>query len=486
MMSIHDLVIRGGRVVSDTDVFEADVAVSDGRIVAVGPNLPAGKREIDATGQLVMPGGVDTHCHVEQLSGMGRMSADDWYSASVSAAFGGTTTIVPFAAQHKGADLRQVADDYAALADAKSIIDYSYHLIVTGTDAKTLEQDLPQLIQEGITSFKIYMTYEQLKLDDYQILDVLSVAAREQALVMVHAENNDVIRWISEKLLSSGHVAPHFHGVSHSHLAESEATNRAIALSRVLDVPILIVHVSAQDALATIASARQRGAPIYAETCPHYLTLTGEKMEKPDMEGAKYCCSPPLRDAQAQEALWSALSNGTLQVVSSDHAPYTFDAKGKLPHGDKTTFAKVANGVPGIEARLPLLFSEGVGKGRLSLTEFVALGISNHARLYGMYPRKGVIAEGSDADIAIWNPDVEVVLSTDMLHDRVGYTPYEGMVVKGWPQTVISAGDVIIENGTMNAQAGRGRFIARGTPGPCAEERAVSEQAQFLRSITDI
>ncbi|MDF2434602.1 MAG: dihydropyrimidinase [Mucilaginibacter sp.] len=484
-MADYDVTIRGGSVVSDTAIAMADVGISGDKIVAVGPGLPAGRRDIDATGRLVMPGGVDTHCHVEQLSGMGRMGADDWYSASVSAAFGGTTTIVPFAAQHRGSSLSQVANDYASLAAAKSVIDYSYHVIVTGTDRVTLEEDLPQLIRSGITSFKIYMTYEQLKLDDYQVLDVLAVAAREKALVMVHAENNDVIRWVSERLLAKGHNAPAFHGASHVEIAEAEATNRAVQLSRLLDVPILIVHVSAADALATIAAAQARGAPIYAETCPHYLVLTRDEMDRPDMEGAKYCCSPPLRDAASQEALWAGLLDGTLQTLSSDHAPYRFDASGKLPFGHATTFKQVANGIPGIEARLPLLFSEGVGKGRISLPQFVALGAANHARLYGLYPRKGLIAPGADADIAIWNPDREVTLSTATLHDRVGYTPYEGMTVRGWPEIVISAGRVIVENGQLHAQPGSGRFIPRTTPEPCAIDRDIGEQARFFRALAD-
>lgn len=482
-MPLYDITIRGGSIASEQGVTVADIGIIGDRIAAVEPGLPAGARDIDATGKLVMPGGVDTHCHVEQLSGMGRMSADDWYSASVSAAFGGTTTIVPFAAQHKGQSLKAVADDYAALADAKSVIDYGYHLIVTGTDDATLKEDLPALIRAGISSFKIYMTYEQLKLDDYQILDVFEVAARERALVMVHAENNDVIKWLGQRLISNGHTAPHFHGVSHAHIAEGEATNRAIALARILDVPILIVHVSAPDALEAIAKAQGRGAAIYAETCPHYLTLTGKEMERPDMEGAKYCCSPPLRDEAAQDALWRSLTDGVVQVISSDHAPYSFDAKGKLPHGAETTFKQIANGVPGIELRLPLLFSEGVGKGRLSIAEFIALGITNHARMYGLYPRKGVIAVGSDADIAIWDQDRDITVTYSLLHDRVGYTPYEGMNLRGWPETVVSAGRIIVENETLFAEAGSGRFIPRTPPEPCTMPRKISAEAQTLRQL---
>jgi dihydropyrimidinase len=484
-MQQFDLTIRNGLVASDEEVFEADVGISGDRIVEVARGLPPGTRNIDATGKYVLPGGIDTHCHVEQRSGMGIMGADDWYSASVAAAHGGTTMIVPFAAQHRGHSLRQVAEDYAALAAAKSVIDYSYHLIVSETDRQTLQEDLVEQIRKGITSFKVYMTYEQLKIDDYQMLDVLALAARERALVMVHAENNDVIRWVSQKLLESGRSAPKYHATSHVALAESEATNRVIQLSRLFDVPVLIVHVSARDALATIGAAQRMGAQVYGETCPHYLLLTEDAMDLPGVEGAKYCCSPPLRDADAQEALWTALKEGVLQTVSSDHASYRFDETGKLPHGDATTFKQMANGMPGLETRLPLLFSEGVGKGRMTLPEFVALSATNHARMYGIAPRKGLVQAGADADIAVWDPRHEVTLTAADLHDRVGYTPYEGMKVTGWPRTVVSAGRVIVDDGRFDAQPGSGRFIPRSTPLPFQNEREVSARGQFFRALAD-
>ncbi|MGI4861404.1 MAG: dihydropyrimidinase [Janthinobacterium lividum] len=483
-MSEFDLTIRGGDVASTESVFQADLGIRDGVIVAVGRGLPAGRQDIDATGRLVMPGGIDTHCHVEQRSGMGMMGADDWYSASVSAAFGGTTMIVPFAAQHRGTDIRQVARDYAALAAAKSVIDYSYHMILSETDPATLA-GLTELIREGITSFKVYMTYDALKIDDYQALEVLALAAREQALVMVHAENHDVIRWVSKRLLERGYTAPKYHGVSHVQLAESEATHRVIQLARLFDVPIMIVHVSARDAIATIDAAQKMGAVVLGETCPHYLLLTADAMDRAGMEGAKYCCSPPLRDGASQDALWRSLQDGTLQMVSSDHAPYRFDETGKLPFGDATTFKQMANGMPGLEARLPLLFSEGVGKGRLSIPQFVALSATNHAKTYGMYPRKGHLGVGADADIAIWNPTREVTLGADMLHDGTGYTPYEGQVVTGWPEQVISAGRLVVNDGRLLAEAGSGRFVARHTPEPCANHQTISESGRFFRFLAD-
>jgi dihydropyrimidinase len=484
-MADFDLTIRGGTVANDKETFSADIGIVGDLITAVQSGLPAGRRDIDARGKYVLPGGIDTHCHVEQLSGMGRMTADDWYSASVSAAFGGTTMIVPFAAQHRGKSLKKAAADYAALAAEKSVIDYSYHVILTETDDVTLREDLPELIRSGITSFKVYMTYDALKLDDYQMLEVLAVAAREKALAMVHAENTDVIRWITKRLLEQGHGAPKYHGVSHVHLAEAEATHRVIQLARLFEVPILIVHVSAREAVGAIQMARQAGLQVFGETCSHYLVLTADNMDLLGTEGAKFCCSPPLRDAAAQEALWKALKQGTLQVLSSDHAPYRYDETGKIPFGDKTTFKDVANGMPSLEARLLLLFSEGVSKGRLTVPEFVALGAANHARMYGLYPRKGVLAVGSDADVAVWNPDKEVTLSASMLHDRAGYTPFEGMTVKGWPEIVVSAGRVVVADGELHAARGSGRFIARGTPEPCATDREISTDAFFFRSLAN-
>ncbi len=484
-MTDFDLTIRGGTVADDSKTFSADIGIKGDLITAVQPGLPAGRRDIDARGRLVLPGGIDTHCHVEQLSGMGRMTADDWYSASVSAAFGGTTCIVPFAAQHRGKSLKKVAADYAALAAEKSVIDYSYHVILTGTDDVTLREDLPELIRAGITSFKVYMTYDALKLDDYQMLEVLAVAAREKALCMVHAENTDMIRWITKRLLEQGMGAPKYHAVSHFDLAEAEATHRVAQLSRLFEVPILIVHVSAREAVGAIQMARQAGLQVFGETCSHYLVLTTDNMDLPGTEGAKFCCSPPLRDKAAQDSLWKALKQGTLQVLSSDHAPYRYDETGKLPYGPATTFKDVANGMPSLELRLAILFSEGVNKDRLTVPEFVALGSANHARMYGMYPRKGVLAVDADADVAIWDPDKEVTISASMLHDRAGYTPFEGMTLKGWPETVVSAGRVIVENGNLNAARGSGRFIARGVPEPCATDREVSTAASFFRSLSN-
>ncbi len=465
-MSDYDLVIRNGTVATAADTTSCDVGIKNGVVVTLGKHLGSGAREIDASGRLVLPGGIDSHCHIEQRSSAGVVCADDFYSATVAAAFGGTTTVIPFAAQHRGQSLRQVVEEYHDAAAPKAVIDYAFHLIISDPSEQVMGQELLALIRDGYTSFKVYMTYDLLQLDDGQMLDILAVARREGALVMVHAENHDMIKWLTARLLDRGLGAPRYHAVSHARLAEGEATNRAITLSQLLDVPILLVHVSAAEAIEVIRNAQTKGLKIYGETCPQYLFLTADDIAKPGVEGAKFCCSPPPRDHAAQEAVWTGLRNGTFQVLSSDHAPYRFDASGKLPKGDKTTFKEIANGVPGIELRLPLLFSEGVGQGRLDLNAFVALTATNHAKLYGLYPRKGTIAVGSDADIAIWDPERETTVTAPMLHDNVGYTPYEGRRLRGWPVTVINRGRIVVEDGKLAALRGSGVFL------PCALSEA--------------
>jgi dihydropyrimidinase len=467
-MSEYDLVIRNGTVATAADTILCDIGITDGVIATLGKDLAAGGREIDASGRLVLPGGIDSHCHIEQRSSAGVVCADDFYSATVAAAFGGTTTVIPFAAQHRGQSLRRVVEEYHEAAWPKAVIDYAFHLIISDPTEQVMGQELPALIRDGYTSFKVYMTYDLLQLDDGQMLDILAVARREGALVMVHAENHDMIKWLTGRLLDRGLGAPRYHAVSHARLAEGEATNRAVTLSQLLDVPILLVHVSSAEAIGVIRNAQTKGLKIYGETCPQYLFLTADDIAKPGMEGAKFCCSPPPRDYAAQQAVWTGLRNGTFQVFSSDHAPYRFDASGKLPKGDRTTFKEIANGVPGIELRLPLLFSEGVGQGRLDLNAFVALTATNHAKLYGLYPKKGTIAVGSDADIAVWDPEREITITASILHDNVGYTPYEGRRLRGWPVTVVSRGRVVVEDGKLAATRGSGAFL------PCALSEAAT------------
>ena len=477
-----DLVIRGGTVVTAEKTMRADVGIEGEKVAQIGSGL-AGKKIIDAAGKLVMPGGVDSHCHVEQLSSTGKMCADDFYSATVAAVFGGTTTIIPFAAQHRGNSIVAVVDDYARRAAEKAVIDYGFHLIIADPSPTALDDELPQMVKRGITSFKVYMTYELLRLNDAQMLDVLAAADRERALVMVHAENHEMIQWITKRLLERGHGAPKFHMTAHDPIAEAEATNRVVSLSRLLDVPVLIVHVSGGEAVRTIRAAQTLGARVFAETCPQYLFLKASDADKPGLEGAKWCCSPPPRDEASQEAVWQGLKDGTFQVLSSDHAPYRFDESGKLPKGERTTFKEMANGVPGLQVRLPLLFSEGVGKKRITMQEFVAVTAANHARMYGLYPRKGTIEAGADADIAIWEPEKRVTLTAAMMKDNVGYTPYEGMTVTGWPTTVISRGRLAVHEDRLLLERGSGKFIARGVPAPVASAKLRDGPASVLRKL---
>lgn len=476
-----DLTIRNGRISNADGTFFADIGVRNGVIAAIEPNLPPGREDVDADGLWVLPGGIDSHTHIEQLSGMGVMCADDFYSGTVSAAFGGTTSILSFAAQHRNDRITDVLADYAARACEKAVIDYGFHLILTNPDEQTLTQDLPSVIESGITSLKVYMTYDALKLDDYQLLDVLATAGEHGALVMLHAENHDMIRWVARRLLERGHYAPKYHAVAHDVLAESEATHRAITLSRLVDVPVLIVHVAGSETVDIIRHARNLGAAVHAESCPQYLFLEAKDSDREAMEGAKFCCSPPPGDVRSQESVWQGFKDGTLTVYSSDHAPYRFDASGKLPKGDKTKFKEMANGVPGIELRLPLLFSEGVITGRITIEEFVALTATNHAHMYGMASQKGSIQKGLDADLALWDPASRRTITADQLHDNVGYTPYEGRVVTGWPVQVFSRGRCIVKEGSLQAERGSGKFIARERPSPVVQRTGTTPGRNLFR-----
>ncbi|MFO0995168.1 MAG: dihydropyrimidinase [Alphaproteobacteria bacterium] len=460
-MPPFDLVIRGGEVVTASERFRADIGIKGGRIAALGEELAKGADEIDARGKLVMPGGIDAHCHIEQKSSVGLMTADDFFTGTRSAACGGTTTVIPFAAQHRGMSLRAVVKEAMENASAKATIDYALHMIVSDPTEQVLGQELPALIRDGITSFKIYMTYDMLKLDDKQILDVMAVARREGGFVMVHAENWEAITWLSQKLLDYGHSAPKFHAVSRPMAVEREATHRAIMLSELVDVPILIVHVSGAEAIEQIRWAQSKGLKIYAETCTQYLALAAEDLDQPGLEGARHMCSPPPRERSNQPAVWNGLKTGVFQVLSSDHAPFRYDSSGKLAGGPKTNFKKIANGVPGLEVRLPILFSEGVGKGRIDIHQFVAVSSTNPARLYGLAPRKGSIAVGGDADIAIWDPNKEVTISQDILHDNMDYTPYAGIKVTGWPVITLSRGEVVCRDMEFLGKKGRGQYLPR-------------------------
>jgi dihydropyrimidinase len=457
----YDLVIRSGRVATVSDVFEADVGITGETIAAIGRNLPAGQREIDARGKLVLPGGVDSHAHIEQLSAAGIMNADTFESATTSAAFGGTTSVISFAAQHVGMHLPEVVSDYHALARKGAVIDYAFHMIIADPTADTLARDIPALVKEGHASIKIFMTYDRLKIDDEPLLDILVAARESGAMLCAHAENHGIIAWMVKRLLARGYAHPKYHSISHARFSEADAFNRLIGMAALVDQPIMIFHVSTAEGAKVIRNARGEGLKVFAETCPQYLFLTAEDLDKPGSEGAKWMCSPPPRTVADQEALWQALALGDLQTVSSDHAPYRFDESGKLRAGPNPNFKQVANGLPGLEVRLPLLFDAMVSKGRLGLEKFVELTATAPAKIYNLHPRKGSIAIGADADIAIWDPSREVTLSDAMMHDLTGYTPYAGRTLRGWPVTVLSRGQVVVADGKRMANPGSGRFLAR-------------------------
>src|SRR6516225_7550996 len=457
----YDLVLRGGTVATSSAVFPADVAIEGETIAAVGRDLPSGAKEINAHGKLVLPGGVDSHAHIEQVSAAGILNADTFESATVSAAFGGTTTVISFAAQHIGLKLDEVVDAYHALARKGAVIDYAFHMIIADPTEATLRDHVPKLVKAGHATIKVFMTYDRIKLDDMQLLDVLYAARENRALVCVHAENHAMIAWTGKRLVANGYRAPRYHGISHPRACEAEAFNRVIALAAFIDQPIMIFHVSSAEGAARIRQARGEGLKVFAETCPQYLFLTANDLDRPGLEGAKWICSPPVRRTSDQEALWQALALGDLQTVSSDHAPYRFDEAGKLRAGANPNFKQIANGLPGLETRLPLLFDAMVSKGRLGLEKFVELTATAPAKIYNLHPRKGSIAVGADADIAIWDPDRRVTISDDLMHDRTGYTPFAGRSVQGWPVTVLSRGSIIVDAGRPSALPGSGRFLPR-------------------------
>ena len=460
-MTPFDLVIRGGTVVTAADTSRADVGIRGGRIAVLAEGGLEAPDVIDATGKLVLPGGIEAHCHIAQDSATGGMTADDYRTGSVSAAFGGNSCFVPFAAQHRGMGVTETLDLYDRRAAGASVIDWSYHLIVADPTETALRDELPRAFERGVTSFKVFMTYDRMRIDDRQFLDILTVARAHGALTMVHAENAGMIGWMTDRLAAGGHTAPRYHALSHPALAEAEAINRAISLARLADAALLIVHVSTPEGADLVARARLEGARIFGETCPQYLFLTRDDLDRPGMEGAKFMCSPPLRDAATQAALWRHLQAGTFSVFSSDHAPYRFDDTGKLARGPDAPFGQIANGMPGIALRLPLLFSEGVRAGRITLQQFAALSSTNAARLYGL-AGKGSIAVGMDADLAVWDPDATRTVRREDQHDAMDYTPFEGRAVTGWPVTVLTRGERVIEDGRLVARAGQGRFVPRG------------------------
>ena len=464
-MADFDLLIRGGTCVTAADTFPADIAIRDGVIVATGKDLGSADKQIDATGLLVMPGGIDSHVHIAQPSAPGTpQMADGFETGSRSAIAGGTTTIIPFALQSRGQGLRDAVADYHKKADGQSYCDYGFHLIITDPTPQTLGQDLPALVTDGYTSFKVFMTYDDMVLNDRELLEVFDCAKNCRALVMVHAEGYDAIRFMTEKLEREGKTHSYYHSVSRPQIVEREATHRAISHAQLIDVPIMIVHVSGREAMEQIRWAQQKDIKIFGETCTQYIALTADDMKGLNMDdtGGKYVCSPPPRDHASWDAIWEGIKGGVFQTFSSDHCPFFFEGpQGKMTGKARTSFRWVPNGIPGVENRMQIFFSEGVSKGRITANEFVALTSTNHAKMYGLYPKKGSIAPGFDADIVLWDPHREEVITQANMHHAPDYTPYEGFKVTGWPVMTLLRGKVVCEEGKITGEAGYGQFLKR-------------------------
>ncbi|WP_395172856.1 dihydropyrimidinase [Roseibium alexandrii] len=450
---VYDTVIRNGVLGASHGHADGDIAIVNGRIAATGHDLPKGNTEIDAQGRLVLPGGVDTHCHIEQLSGAGVMNADTFETATRSALHGGTTTTVSFAAQHPGMRIRDVLVDYSRLAAAGAMTDYAFHMIVADTAGDNVD-DLKTAIADGHRSIKIFTTYDKVRLQDNEILTTLRTARDAGALVCVHAENDAMIRDATATLLAEGKTAPRDHAQSHPRLAEIEAIERMCRFSEFTGARVMIFHISTKEGVEIVRNAKARGANIHAETCTHYLFQTEEILDRPD--SAKFLCSPPQRLKEDQDALWAALGQ-ELELVTSDHAPYRMDESGKFRHGSDAPFPKIANGQPGLELRLPLLFDAMVSSGRGGLAKFVELTSAAPARIFGL-KTKGSLGIGKDADLVIWNPERTHKLP-DALHDNVGYNPFAGAVLTGFPETVLRRGEIVVDNGELLTWPGTGRHL---------------------------
>lgn len=456
-----DTIIRNGSVVTATDTYVADVAITNGKIAAVGANLPTQNATeiLDASNKLVMPGGIDVHTHLDMPFG-GTTSADDFETGTRAAAFGGTTTLIDFAIQYKGQPLRQAFDTWMSKASSKAVCDYAFHCIVTDISGGQLAE-MNDLVHEGVTSFKLFMAYPGVfMLDDGSIFKALQTTAKNGGMVCMHAENGSAIDVIVQQALAEGKKAPKYHALTRPTTAEAEATGRAIALAEMAGAPIYIVHLSCNEALEKVREARDRGLPVYAETCPQYLYLSIENFDAPGFEGAKYVFTPPLREKWHQEKLWNGLKCDHLQVVSTDHCPFCFKEQKELGRDD---FTKIPNGGPGVEHRMSLIYSGGVASGRFSANRFVELVSTTPAKLFGLYPRKGTIAAGSDADLVIFDPERKHTISAKTHHMRVDYSMFEGIQVTGMPEVVLSRGKVVVQRDKFLGRAGQGEFLRRAT-----------------------
>jgi dihydropyrimidinase len=460
-------VIKNGTIVTATDTYNADILIENGVISLIGKNLSEqGAEVVDAEGCYVFPGGIDPHTHLEMPFG-GTVTKDDFESGTIAAAFGGTTTIIDFCLSNKGEPLKNAIDVWHKKSKGKAVIDYGFHLMIGEVNEAVLNE-LPIVInEEGITSFKVFMAYKNvLQADDETLFQTLVAAKELGALVMVHAENGDVIDYLVKKALREGNTDPIYHALTRPAEIEGEATGRAATFTGLANSQLYVVHVSCAEAARKIAEARAKGIEVWGETCPQYLVLDQTYLEKPNFEGAKYVWSPPLREKWNQEVLWNALKTGQLQTVGSDQCSFDFKGQKELGRGD---FSKIPNGGPIIEDRFSILFSEGVNKGRISLNQFVDITSTKVAKLFGLYPRKGTIAVGVDADIVIFDPNVERTLSAETHHMAVDYSAFEGMEITGEPVTVLSRGEFVIRDKQFVGTVGSGQYVKRAKYGNSLE-----------------
>src|ERR1700704_916251 len=451
--------IKNGTVVTAERSFAADILLDGEKIRDIAPSLPAENvtRVIDAAGMLLLPGGIDVHTHLDMPFG-GTTSSDDFETGTRAAAFGGTTTLIDFAIQYKGQTLRTAFDTWMQKASAKAVCDYAFHCIITELADAQLEE-MNALVREGVTSFKLFMAYPGVfMLDDASIFKALRATGKNGGLVCMHAENGGAIDVIVQQALAEGKKAPKYHALTRPTTAEAEAVSRAIALAEMAGAPVYIVHLSCNEALEKVREARDRGLPVYAETCPQYLYLSLDNFDAPGFEGAKYVFTPPLREKWHQEKLWNGLKRDHLQVVSTDHCPFCFKEQKEMGKDD---FTKIPNGGPGIEHRMSLIYSGGVGQGRFSVNRFVQLVSTAPAKLFGLYPRKGTIAVGSDADLVVFDPERKHTISAKTHHMRVDYSMFEGIEVTGMPDVVLSRGRVVVEADKFLGRAGAGEFLKR-------------------------
>ncbi|HEX7313644.1 MAG TPA: dihydropyrimidinase [Pyrinomonadaceae bacterium] len=451
--------IRNGRVVTAVDDYRADVLIEGEKVSTIGARLEVeADVVIDASGKLVIPGGIDPHTHMELPFG-GTEASDDFRTGTIAAAHGGTTSIIDFAVQYKGQALLEGVDNWHKKAEGKCVIDYGFHLITTEFEDNQTEE-LHTVMDEGVTSFKLFMAYPGVFLaDDATIFRAMSAAGERGGLICMHAENGIVINEIIKRALAEGRTAPKYHALTRPTIAEAEGVHRAIRLAEMAESPVYIVHLSCADALNQVREARDRGLPAFAETCPQYLFLSIDDYGE-GFEGAKYVMTPPLRERWNQEELWKGLKTDDLQVISTDHCPFCMKEQKELGRDD---FSKIPNGAPGVEHRMSLIYDGGVAQNRVSLNRFVELTSTAAAKMFGLFPRKGTIAVGSDADIVIFDPEAAQTISAATHHMNVDYSAYEGRRVQGVVETVLSRGNVVVEGNEFKGKAGAGQFLKRGT-----------------------